>query len=173
MPARYFTSASFSSGVICRMKMPDSELRVSPSTTSARASTRREELVDEASRERHSTRNAPARANVGEDVTVARDATVASVAIVAEERRACAKGQRGASLNSRPEARPRKTPVVARKRACPLTVVYGRGSVPLDKSRENLRSASQQGERCGKHAQINLSEKIAESPDQISVSSIG
>ena len=79
------------------------------------------------------------------------------------------KGQRGASLKSRPEARPRKTPVVARKRAL-LTVVYGRGSAPRDKSRENLRSAS---ERCGKHAQINLSEKIAESPDQISVSSIG
>ena len=81
------------------------------------------------------------------------------------------KGLRGASLKSRPEARPRKTPVVARKRAL-LTVVYGRGSAPRDKSRENLRSASQQGERCGKHAQINLSEKIAESPDQISVSSI-
>ena len=30
-------------------------------------------------------------------------------------------------MKSRPEARPRKTPVVARKRAL-LTVVYGRGS---------------------------------------------
>lgn len=75
------------------MKMPDSELRVSPSTASARARTaargaRRGSVARAAMGAR-----APARADVGADVIVARDATVASVAIVAEERRACARGK--------------------------------------------------------------------------------
>lgn len=40
-------------------------------------------------------------------------------------------------MKSRPEARPRRAPVVTRKRAL-LADVYGRGSAPGDKSRENL-----------------------------------